>query len=360
MLEQILNPQNKQEKVQIAFTFASGCLGLLASALFPFPLMYLAICGTIYQIAKYLPQWENITQTELPAPLEIEPPTRWVIGGIVGLLGLYLTLSPIYTQILVCTMSLCLSGSFFIHQCVMGSQMALNNALQQAVSEANLGRALILLERGADPYAPNLAGENCFHLAIQNNQNSLDLLNHLKLNQPIKLDLKDIVSPKHFLDDEMKKIGKAWWITIKAVLQRFHQETRIPVYQATNQFWLALLQRLGQSTTLLTSYLRQELRFSKKKINAKNQAGFSPLDLLNLHPDIDNKEAFAAQLTALGATQHPSDIPTSIDIDSKEKEKEKERERTEPQAIIFSSRKDPKDQPVTNPEPNLIQRFQLN
>lgn len=313
MLQEILDPKTKAEKVQTLFIFSCGAIALISSTFIPFTLNYLLLSGAIYYLGISLPFWESLHQAE-PSPFaEVEPSQKMMILGTITCFGLYLGQAYLLSQIAILTITAGLSAAFFIHQCVLGSQRKLNQALQAAVINGDVAMAEILLQRGADLFAQNEQGDNCLHLTVQHFHSSILIESFIqKIQNRHKISLKEVLTSNQiFFDKKMRTLFMALWPALNTAVKDFSRENQKALYQAGFKFIRAFLQKLNQSLDFLTEYLRQKAA-NRKDINAKNLQGLTPLDLV-YHYQLKDR-GFVEDLLKLGATvPAESVVPTTLD-----------------------------------------------
>lgn len=305
-----LNPKTPQEKTQLIFVGVITGTTLVASSFLPFFLTYSIICYSAYKLINSYTQWKD--WADLTKPIE-EPSVDPMLKGIIGMgifcLGIYLyQFSPAF-QVLLCASGALVTSGLFIRECVLGSQTALNKALHTAVLNGEEENITALLNRNADPFAPDESGNTAFHVAVQNSSTSAKILfmlnNHITTEKP-KPTLKDVLfSLKECGNKDIRGYIKNIWEAINAIFTAKEQKERHEAYQTIydqlQTLGNAFVRVLRDSLALLTSYLRDQISFDKD-INRKNNAGNTPLDLVEvLKIGPDHTPVITQIFTTLGA-----------------------------------------------------------
>lgn len=276
----LINEQNlRQDQLQITFTLICGCLSLAACNLLAFP-TFLLLNGLTVGLVLSLRKWLNWAQIESPQQsLHLDFTSQIATGILIFFLGTYFLQLNQLSQMLFCSVVGSGLGGFFIHQCIIGSQQALNQALKKAAQQSQFDEVSILLERGADPFAPDHNGNNAFHHAIRNHFYALEIVHLFKatLNQnPITF--KNVLAKTKILFNE--NVSQAWhelWQTLKAAFREHSLENRTHFYNACLNLFNAYLPPFQECLALLTHYLRGRIAFPKD-LQAKNHSNQTALD----------------------------------------------------------------------------------
>lgn len=259
-------------QVQLAIITTSGVGALILTAISPM----LTTCLISFLAIQLMLSQKNWKNWSVPAEPQIEYPLdfsiKLVLAALTLLTAIFIVQLHVLSQMVLLTTSAVAYGAFLAYPCLQGSQLALDDALRSAVTEMDLDKAQILLERGADPLAPDANGNTAFHLAIQDNPNSLNMLK--KLEQAPKAPTPESVWA------EIKTLGDEdisnQWVSIGQSTKRWMSERTQPnfysILQEFKNVWALYKPRLFQSANRLIDFLRGEIHLPIEK-NYQNNAG---------------------------------------------------------------------------------------
>lgn len=259
-------------QVQLAIITSTGVSALILTAISPM----LATCLISFLAIQLMLSQKNWKNWSVPTEPQIEYPLdfsiKLVLAALTLLTAIFIVQLHVLSQMVLLTTSAVVYGAFLAYPCLQGSQIALDAALRSAVAEMDLDKAQTLLARGADPLAPDGNGNTAFHLAIQDNPDSLNMLK--KLEQAPKAPTPEEVWA------EIKTLGdeeiSSQWVSIAQSTKRWMSERTQPnfyiILQAFKNVWGLYKPRLFQSANRLIDFLRGEVRLPIDK-NYQNNAG---------------------------------------------------------------------------------------
>lgn len=279
-------------QVQLATMTTAGIITLLTTAISPLLttclLWFLGI-----QLFLSIENWRRWANIEVPqADITLDHSIKMLIGAAALLSATFIVQLHVVSQMVLLTTTALSLSAYFIYPCLKNTQVALNAALHQAIKELDKNKVNTLLSRGADPYYPDEMGNNAFHLAIQDSNDTFDVLTLLK-NKPAASTFSQISDDiKLLLDSEIK----AHWSNIGAKLQIWlearTQNNFYPILQEFKNLMADYQPRLNRIFNTFISFLRSEMSMPNHDFY-KNNAGSTPLDLIGLNI---KSEAVAQQL----------------------------------------------------------------
>lgn len=252
----LLSSQEQQERFQITFVAIVFCLCLVASAALPFITFALlgALTTALMLSLKHFKEAANLAYQPLNEPLDT--PTKAIVMSVITVLGIFfLQLNP-FSQVIIATAFGTGLAAFFIHECVLASQDALNAALKSACQNAQSEEVKSLIERGACVFAKDEAGLNAFnhatHQAIKETlQNAA--LRQVTTRQDVLTSCYDLMS------DDIVQHWQHTYQKIKQCISSNTREHRAQFYEATSNLISAYDAPIRKVMTSFTQYLRDKL-----------------------------------------------------------------------------------------------------
>lgn len=283
-IEPYLNPKTQPEKVQLVFVVSSCCSMMVFSAIAPFIIPYSLLALSTYFLVNSFSDWQhthevNLTEAELAAKRP-EGVTKVIIAAIAVALGIYLSFSSTLMQILVSTTLSTGLSLFFAEYVVLASQLKLDKALRDAVSNGEKDIVAELLKRGADPFALDENENTAFHLAVNDKADAVEILKVLTQNlEQASLAPRSVLTPlKGLSEPQIRAKVIACWEPLKNVIKDFSEKTRSDFSKAISELWAEMLPSFKASVNTLSALIRQSAAASKD-LQRKNKGEQTPKQL---------------------------------------------------------------------------------
>ncbi len=283
-----LSPQESHDQTQIAFTVIMAASAMVLSAALPLMTYLLLALGAInlYRSMKLWTEDANLAQP--PTVEALDPPSKMILGGAVGLLGIFIVqLNPL-SQVIICTFFAGGLAAFFVHECIYTSQKALDAALRTAAEKGELENVNALLNKHASPFAKDKQGNNAFYYAQKNRHaDVLRTLDEQALKKP--LSLKGVLATvKEFVNDDVAQKWHHLYHSIKNCILINSREHRAQCYEALNALFYAHGAPLQTFINTGVLYIREQLNNAHPKVQ--------PVVMINAAKGTPSTPAQAASL----------------------------------------------------------------
>ncbi len=260
--------QNMLEKINrtyFSFVVLSAALSLVFVSASPFLFFISLSCLSASYLFSYK-KWATLHDPQSDGSgLKADNLTKAFIAVFLGLLCIYfLQIYALAQMVLAIVSGAALSAAFF--ESILKSQEKIDESLRKAARDSNPEHTKILLERGADPFAPDNSGHNAVRYAIRNNAFAAQIietaLTHAGKPAPKLRDLLPGVSDfwGNNVEERQRYVGvwSEWFDAWKGLVTAFSAETRAEFQRASSaliSLYTPLFPRMINSLIL---YLRHQ------------------------------------------------------------------------------------------------------